>query len=162
MKKRFTDEQIIRNLREAENRDEPVKDRCKRHNISEQTFYRWRNKLTRRGLSQRGQVRPARYRATNARHQRPSRCVPSRACRVQSRRHRMATCARRAASATLSMQDIQSDRNDWMPHLRDPTDFHGTHRIVAQALAAERGHGVSRHRLSDRAVRYRFPGDDIA
>lgn len=45
MKKRFTDEQIIRILREAESRDEPVKDLCKHHNISEQTFYRWRNKF---------------------------------------------------------------------------------------------------------------------
>lgn len=45
MKKRFTDEQVIRILREAESRDEPVKDLCKRHNISEQRFYRWRNKF---------------------------------------------------------------------------------------------------------------------
>ncbi|KWF20826.1 transposase [Burkholderia pseudomultivorans] len=45
MEKRFTDEQIIRILREAESRDEPVKDLCKHHNISEQTFYRWRNKF---------------------------------------------------------------------------------------------------------------------
>lgn len=45
MKKRFTDEQIIRILRESESRDEPVKDLCKRHNISEQTFHRWRNKF---------------------------------------------------------------------------------------------------------------------
>jgi putative transposase len=43
MKKRFSDEQIIRILREAESRDEPIKDLCKRHNITEQTFYRWRN-----------------------------------------------------------------------------------------------------------------------
>jgi putative transposase len=40
MKKRFSDEQIIRILREAESQDEPVKYLCKRHNISEQTFYR--------------------------------------------------------------------------------------------------------------------------
>ena len=45
MKKRHTDEQIIRILREAESREEPVKDLCKRHNITEQTFYRWRNKF---------------------------------------------------------------------------------------------------------------------
>jgi putative transposase len=45
MKKRFSDEQIIRILREAESRDELIKDLCKRHNITEQTFYRWRNKF---------------------------------------------------------------------------------------------------------------------
>ncbi len=45
MKKRFTDEQIIRILREAESREVPTKDLCKRHNITEQTFYRWRNKF---------------------------------------------------------------------------------------------------------------------
>lgn len=45
MKKRFTDEQVIRILREAESRDEPMNDLCKRHNTSEQTFYRWHNKF---------------------------------------------------------------------------------------------------------------------
>ncbi|SEB57977.1 putative transposase [Paraburkholderia caballeronis] len=45
MKKRHTDEQIIRILREAESREEAVKDLCKRRNITEQTFYRWRNKF---------------------------------------------------------------------------------------------------------------------
>jgi putative transposase len=44
MKKRFTEEQIIAVLREAETGRTPVKTLCKRHNVSEQTFFRWRNK----------------------------------------------------------------------------------------------------------------------
>lgn len=45
MKERHTDEQIIRILREAESRDEAVKDLCKQHSIAEQTFYPWRKKF---------------------------------------------------------------------------------------------------------------------
>ena len=44
MKKRHSEEQIIRILREAELREAPIRDLCKQHNISEQTFYRWRDK----------------------------------------------------------------------------------------------------------------------
>jgi putative transposase len=44
MKKRHSEEQIIRFLREAEAKAMPIRDVCKQHNISEQTFYRWRDK----------------------------------------------------------------------------------------------------------------------
>ena len=44
MKNRFTDEQISSILREAESKIATV-DLCKYHNITEQTFYRWRNKF---------------------------------------------------------------------------------------------------------------------
>lgn len=45
MKKRFTDEQIIGVLREAEAGASTIKVLCKKHNITEQTFFRWRNRF---------------------------------------------------------------------------------------------------------------------
>ena len=43
MKKRFSEEQIIRILKGAEAHGK-VRDVCRQHNITKQTFYRWRNK----------------------------------------------------------------------------------------------------------------------
>jgi putative transposase len=43
-KKRFSEEQIIRILKEAEEADN-VRNICRKHNVTEQTFYRWRNKF---------------------------------------------------------------------------------------------------------------------
>jgi len=42
-RKRFTEEQIIRILKESESAGN-IRDLCRVHNITEQTFYRWRNK----------------------------------------------------------------------------------------------------------------------
>lgn len=42
-RKRFTEEQIIRILNEAE-AGEKKQEICRRHGVSEQTFYRWRSK----------------------------------------------------------------------------------------------------------------------
>ena len=44
MKKRFTEEQIICILREAE-MGAQIREVARKHNITEQTFFRWRNKL---------------------------------------------------------------------------------------------------------------------
>ncbi len=44
MKKRFTEEQIIGILREAERADADIRGVARKHNITETTFYRWRNK----------------------------------------------------------------------------------------------------------------------
>ena len=44
MKKRFTEEQIVRILREADG-ELTARDVIRKHNISEQTFYRWKSKF---------------------------------------------------------------------------------------------------------------------
>lgn len=44
MKKRFTEEQIIGFLREAE-AGLPIKELCRRHDFSEASYYRWRSKF---------------------------------------------------------------------------------------------------------------------
>lgn len=44
MKKRFTDEQIVTILKEGE-AGVPVKEICRKHGISDATFYTWRKKF---------------------------------------------------------------------------------------------------------------------
>lgn len=45
MTKRFTEAQIIQVLREAEREGVVIRDVCRQYNITEQTFYRWRNQF---------------------------------------------------------------------------------------------------------------------
>ncbi len=41
MKKRYTEEQIVKILQEVEE-GSSVRDTCRKHNVAEPTFYRWR------------------------------------------------------------------------------------------------------------------------
>ena len=43
MQKRFSEEQIVGILREAEKGDHSIGEVCRAHNISESAFYRWRH-----------------------------------------------------------------------------------------------------------------------
>jgi putative transposase len=45
MKKRFSEEQIIGILHEGEADGVVIRDICRKHNITEQTFFRWRTKF---------------------------------------------------------------------------------------------------------------------
>jgi len=45
MQKRFSEEQIIGILREGEVDGVIIRDICRRHNITEQTYFRWRSKF---------------------------------------------------------------------------------------------------------------------
>ena len=44
MKKHFTEEQIVSILRAAEAKEVLARELCRKHGISEQTFYRWKSK----------------------------------------------------------------------------------------------------------------------
>ncbi len=44
MKKRFSEEQIVAILREAESAQRPAVEVCRKHSISVPTFYAWRRK----------------------------------------------------------------------------------------------------------------------
>jgi putative transposase len=56
MKKRFSEEQIIRILKEAEAIGN-VREVCRQHNIAEQTLFRWRRKLGGMELSEAKRLR---------------------------------------------------------------------------------------------------------
>ncbi len=43
MQKRFSEEQIVGILREAERGDGSIGDVCRAHGVSESAFYRWRH-----------------------------------------------------------------------------------------------------------------------
>ena len=45
MKKRFSEEHVIGILREGETDGVVIRDICRKHNITEQTFFRWRLKF---------------------------------------------------------------------------------------------------------------------
>lgn len=55
-KKRFSKEQIIQILQEAE-AGLPVADVCSRHNCSEQSFYRWKSKFGGMGAAEANRLR---------------------------------------------------------------------------------------------------------
>jgi putative transposase len=50
MKKRYTEEQIVRILQEGQSGK--INETCRRHGISEQTFFNWRNKYTGMGVQE--------------------------------------------------------------------------------------------------------------
>ena len=52
-----TTEQIIRILREAETRGQSHEEHCRQHNISSQTFYRWKSKYGGMGLTEAQRLR---------------------------------------------------------------------------------------------------------
>jgi putative transposase len=56
-KKRFSEEQIIKILKEAEQSGREIRELSRQHGITEQTFYRWRQKYGGLSLSEAQRLR---------------------------------------------------------------------------------------------------------
>jgi putative transposase len=77
MKKRFTEEQIIGLLREAQRPGSAIRSVCRKNKITEQTFHRWRNKYGGMDVSEPARFRSLRKRTPNSRGLSPSGSWPS-------------------------------------------------------------------------------------
>ncbi len=89
MKTGFSEDQVIEILAEADSGTGTIRDVCRRHNVTEQTFFRWRNKYGGLGVSE--VRRPKELELENARlkkivaEQAPEPCPYYRNCSPQSK-----------------------------------------------------------------------------
>lgn len=56
-KNQFTDEQIVTILQQAEKGDKTVAEVCRQHNVSENSFYRWRTRFGSMNANETARVR---------------------------------------------------------------------------------------------------------
>lgn len=56
-KSQFTDEQIVAILQQAEKGEKSISEVCRQHNISENTFYRWRTRFGSMNTNEAARVR---------------------------------------------------------------------------------------------------------
>jgi putative transposase len=56
-KSQFTDAQIVAILQQAEKGEQTIAQVCRQHNVSENTFYRWRNRFGGMNVSEAARVR---------------------------------------------------------------------------------------------------------
>ena len=56
-KSQFTDEQIVAILQQAEKGEQTVAELCRQHNVSENSFYRWRSRFGGMNVNEAARVR---------------------------------------------------------------------------------------------------------
>ena len=73
--KRYTTEQKIRVLREAERTDKTILDVCREQQISEQTFHRWKREFGMMEVDQAKQLKELQRRTPGSSACSPTRCL---------------------------------------------------------------------------------------